>query len=330
MPLWEPSCRLPVRLGLHAVATAKTASTSIKGAGGLGHLLGSGATHTNDPNDARSVAIAALRSAACPPRVGECHAGGADHAHGRAGRVAGGGLLPRAGHHRGVALVAVGAPGRVARRADEAQGQGVTVRGDRGQPVDPWRVPARARDRAVPGQDDQRAARHGDLADRPAQPSHHETPGRHAGQPPAGTDGHHTRLGAGHGELTARAGTAARALRGQFGERRPGGQHRQPQRGAVGPADQAWQRPGGQRPGQPEVPRPERVLLTLAAEARVGRYRGEVRRVQQEKAGPPESSGPRPVPLGRHLPGAGDEDGRPVLTRNRPGGVGGGRRRRAL
>src|SRR6185312_9800294 len=30
-PLWEPSCRLPVWLGLHAVATAKTASTSITG-----------------------------------------------------------------------------------------------------------------------------------------------------------------------------------------------------------------------------------------------------------------------------------------------------------
>jgi transposase len=65
---------------------------AVEGAGGLGHLLaqqlvaagervldvppklasrvrllGSGATDKNDPNDARSVAIAALRSAACPP-----------------------------------------------------------------------------------------------------------------------------------------------------------------------------------------------------------------------------------------------------------------------
>jgi hypothetical protein len=35
-------------------------------------------------------------------------------------------------------------------------------------------------------------------------------------------------------------------LRGQPSERGPGGQHRQPQRAAVGPADQARQRPGGQ------------------------------------------------------------------------------------
>jgi len=30
-PLWEPSCRLPVWLGLHAMGTAMTASTSITG-----------------------------------------------------------------------------------------------------------------------------------------------------------------------------------------------------------------------------------------------------------------------------------------------------------
>ena len=35
-----------------------------EGAGGLGYLLATGATNKNDPNDARSVAIAALRSAA--------------------------------------------------------------------------------------------------------------------------------------------------------------------------------------------------------------------------------------------------------------------------
>ena len=37
-------------------------------------LLGSGATDKNDPNDARSVAIAALRSAACPPVRADDHA----------------------------------------------------------------------------------------------------------------------------------------------------------------------------------------------------------------------------------------------------------------
>jgi transposase len=37
-------------------------------------LLGSGATDKNDPNDARSVAVAALRSAACPPVRAEDHA----------------------------------------------------------------------------------------------------------------------------------------------------------------------------------------------------------------------------------------------------------------
>lgn len=37
-------------------------------------LLGSGATGKNDPNDARSVAIAALRSPACPPVQPEDHA----------------------------------------------------------------------------------------------------------------------------------------------------------------------------------------------------------------------------------------------------------------
>jgi transposase len=72
---------------------------AIEGAGGLGHLLaqqlvaageqvldvapklgarvrllGSGATGKNDPNDARSVAIAALRSAACPPVRADDHA----------------------------------------------------------------------------------------------------------------------------------------------------------------------------------------------------------------------------------------------------------------
>jgi transposase len=72
---------------------------AVEGAGGLGHLLaqqlvaageqvldvqpklaarvrlpGSGSTDKNDPNDARSVAIAALRSAACPPVRADDHA----------------------------------------------------------------------------------------------------------------------------------------------------------------------------------------------------------------------------------------------------------------
>ena len=72
---------------------------AVEGAGGLGHLLsqqlvtagehvldvppklgarvrllGSGATDKNDPNDARSVAVAALRSAACPPVRADDHA----------------------------------------------------------------------------------------------------------------------------------------------------------------------------------------------------------------------------------------------------------------
>lgn len=72
---------------------------AVEGAGGLGHLLaqqllaagehvldvppklaarvrllGSGATDKNDPNDARSVAVAALRSAACPPARPDDHA----------------------------------------------------------------------------------------------------------------------------------------------------------------------------------------------------------------------------------------------------------------
>lgn len=72
---------------------------AVEGAGGLGHLLaqqlvaagervldvtpklaarvrllGSGATGKNDPNDARSVAVAALRSAACPPVRADDHA----------------------------------------------------------------------------------------------------------------------------------------------------------------------------------------------------------------------------------------------------------------
>jgi transposase len=71
---------------------------AVEGAGGLGHLLaqqlvaageqvldvppelgarvrllGSGATDKNDPNDARSVAVAALRSAACPPVRADDH-----------------------------------------------------------------------------------------------------------------------------------------------------------------------------------------------------------------------------------------------------------------
>jgi transposase len=37
-------------------------------------LLGSGATDKNDPNDARSVAVAALRSGACPPVRADDHA----------------------------------------------------------------------------------------------------------------------------------------------------------------------------------------------------------------------------------------------------------------
>jgi hypothetical protein len=72
---------------------------AVEGAGGLGHLLaqqlvaageqvldvppklaarvrllGSGATDKNDPNDARSVGIAALRSAACQPVRADDHA----------------------------------------------------------------------------------------------------------------------------------------------------------------------------------------------------------------------------------------------------------------
>ena len=72
---------------------------AVEGAGGLGHLLaqqlvaageqvldvppklaarvrllGSGATDKNDPNDARSVAVAALRSAACPLVRADDHA----------------------------------------------------------------------------------------------------------------------------------------------------------------------------------------------------------------------------------------------------------------
>src|SRR5438045_3264811 len=72
---------------------------AVEGAGGLGHLLaqelvaagervldvqpklaarvrllGSGATGKNDPNDARAVAIAALRPGACPPVRAEDHA----------------------------------------------------------------------------------------------------------------------------------------------------------------------------------------------------------------------------------------------------------------
>jgi transposase len=37
-------------------------------------LLAAGAVHKNDPNDARSVAVAALRSAACPPVRADDHA----------------------------------------------------------------------------------------------------------------------------------------------------------------------------------------------------------------------------------------------------------------
>jgi hypothetical protein len=45
---------------------------AIEGVGGLGHLLATGAVNKNDPDDARSVAVAALRSAACPPvRAGD-------------------------------------------------------------------------------------------------------------------------------------------------------------------------------------------------------------------------------------------------------------------
>src|SRR5258708_15334877 len=72
---------------------------AIEGAGGLGHLLAqqlvaagemvldvqpklaarvrllaTGAVNKNDPNDARSVAVAALRSAACPPGRADDHA----------------------------------------------------------------------------------------------------------------------------------------------------------------------------------------------------------------------------------------------------------------
>jgi transposase len=72
---------------------------AVEGAGGLGHLLaqqlvaagehvldvppklaarvrllGSGATGKNDPNDARSVAVAALRPGACPPVRADDHA----------------------------------------------------------------------------------------------------------------------------------------------------------------------------------------------------------------------------------------------------------------
>ena len=72
---------------------------AVEGAGGLGHLLAqqlvaagervldvqpklaarvrllaAGDVNKNDPNDARSVAVAALRSAACPPVRAEDHA----------------------------------------------------------------------------------------------------------------------------------------------------------------------------------------------------------------------------------------------------------------
>ena len=61
---------------------------AVEGAGGLGHLLAqqlvaagervrllaAGDVNKNDPNDARSVAIAALRSVACPPVRADDHA----------------------------------------------------------------------------------------------------------------------------------------------------------------------------------------------------------------------------------------------------------------
>ena len=66
--------------------------------------------------------------------------------------------------------------------------------------------------------------------DLPAQPGDGELPGRHTGRPSARVDGHRTRLRAGDGEQRPTLlGAAARALRGQFGERGPGGQQRQPE-----------------------------------------------------------------------------------------------------
>src|SRR5712691_10208109 len=63
---------------------------AVEGAGGLGHLLAqelvaagvrllaAGAVNKNDPNDARSVAIAALRSPSCLPVRPDDHGGSAE------------------------------------------------------------------------------------------------------------------------------------------------------------------------------------------------------------------------------------------------------------
>jgi hypothetical protein len=47
---------------------------AVEGAGGLGHLLEAGDTNKNDPNDALSVAVAALRSKARRQVAAEDHA----------------------------------------------------------------------------------------------------------------------------------------------------------------------------------------------------------------------------------------------------------------
>jgi dihydrolipoamide dehydrogenase len=257
--------------------------------------------------------------------------GGAGYPDGRAGYVAGFFLYPRTDHYRSGALVAVGAPGRVAGAAEELDRKRAAVPGDRGEFGHPRRVPARGRDRAVTGQDHERAGRDGHLAHRPAKPGHREAPGGHARRTPAGQDGHRGGLRAGHGKLAARVGTAAGTLRGEFGERGPGGQQRQPYRGAVAPADQAGERLGGQRAGQPEVPGPEGVLLLLAGESFVARYGNQFGRIQQDQAGSPGTRGPRPVPLRGHLPGSGLEGGRgpglAVLAGARRCTAGGERRR---
>jgi transposase len=93
------ACAVQAQRLLAWAAAWQQRTWAIEGAGGLGHLLaqqlvaagehvldvppklaarvrllGSGATDKNDPNDARSVAIAALRSAACPPVRPDDHA----------------------------------------------------------------------------------------------------------------------------------------------------------------------------------------------------------------------------------------------------------------
>src|SRR3982074_2125113 len=70
-PLWEPSCRLPVWLGLHAVATAKTASISItRGTAGtaLTTTVGTAYESHNLRRDFRRVTAAAGLGARWVPK----------------------------------------------------------------------------------------------------------------------------------------------------------------------------------------------------------------------------------------------------------------------